>query len=71
MNQPSGFVAISFHLAGKILVVCSAIVLVLYLLSIVFQWFALPILVLVIAIAAMLIGLYLIFVVPREEGPKN
>jgi len=71
MSRPSGFVPIRFHTAGKILVVFAVIVFALYLLSIVFQWFMLPILVLAIGAAAMLIGLYLIFVIPNEEADLN
>ena len=67
MSRSSGFVPVPFHLVGKILVVSAAIVIILYLLSIVFQWFMLPILVFTIGVAAMLIGLYLIYVVPRED----
>lgn len=67
MNRPSGFVPIPFPLVGKILVVSATIVFALYLLSVVFQWFTLPMPVLALGTAAVLIGLYLIFVVPKED----
>jgi hypothetical protein len=71
MSRPSGFMPVPFHLAGKILVVIAAIVFAIYLLSIVFQLYTLPMLVLAIDAAVMLIGLYLIFVIPKEETDSN
>jgi len=67
MNRPSGFEPIPFPLVGKILVGSAAVVFALYLLSVVFQWFTLPMPVLALGTAAALIGLYLIFVVPKED----
>ena len=71
MSRSSGFVPVPFPLVGKILVVAGAIVLVLYLLSIGFQWFTLPVLAVALGAVGMLIGLYLIFVIHKKEADSN
>jgi hypothetical protein len=67
MSRPSGFVPIPFHLTGKMLLAIGAAGLTFYGLSSVLQWFSLPVLVPIASVALIAIGLYLIFVVPRED----
>jgi hypothetical protein len=68
MSKPAGFVPIQFHMAGRILLVIGIIGLVSFGVSTLTGWFALPIATLGVSIALILISLYLIFFVPREEG---
>jgi hypothetical protein len=68
MSKPAGFVPIQFHMAGRILLVIGIIGLVSFGVSALTGWFALPIATLGVSIALILISLYLIFFVPREEG---
>jgi hypothetical protein len=67
MSQLPGFVPVKFHMSGRILLFIGIIGIVLIGVSKVTGWFVLPAYVLVFSIATILIGLYLIFVVPREE----
>jgi hypothetical protein len=67
MNQPSGFVPIQFHMAGRILLVIGIIGIVLFTVARLTGWFALPPAILGVSIVVILVSLYLIFVVPREE----
>jgi hypothetical protein len=67
MSKPAGFVPIQFHMAGRILLVIGIIGLVSFGVSTLTGWFALPTATLGVSIALILISLYLIFVVPREE----
>jgi hypothetical protein len=67
MSQLPGFVPVKFHMAGRILLVIGIIGLVLIGVSELTGWFVLPPIVLMISIATILVSLYLIFVVPREE----
>ena len=67
MSKPAGFVPIQFHMSGKILLVIGFIGLGMYAISKFTGWYVLPSATLGISIAIILISLYLIFVVPREE----
>jgi hypothetical protein len=67
MSQPSGFVPVKFHLAGRILLIIGIIGLVLIGVSKLTGWYALPPSFLVFSLATILVSLYLIFVVPREK----
>jgi hypothetical protein len=66
LSQDSGFVAIRFHLAGKILLVMGIIGLLAAGVDLVTGWFSLPAAIPVLCIFFTLVGLYLIFIVPRE-----
>lgn len=67
MSQLPGLVPVKFHMAGRILLVIGIIDSVLIGVSEFTGWFVLPPIVLMISIATILVSLYLIFVVPREE----
>lgn len=67
MSKPAGFVPIQFHLAGRILLAIGIIGLVSFGISTLTGWFALSPVTLGVSIALILVSLYLIFVVPREE----
>jgi hypothetical protein len=67
MSKPAGFVPIQFHMAGRILLAIGIIGLVLFGVSTLTGWFALPSATLGVSIVVILVSLYLIFVVPREE----
>lgn len=67
MNKPSGFVPIPFHLVGKFFILMGAAGTLFYGLSQTFGWFVLPVMVLVVCGVALIIGLYLRFIVPREH----
>ena len=70
MNRPSGFVPIPFHLVVKVLLGIGAVALLFSGLAAAFRWFSLPMAVPLSSVAAIVIGLYLIFVVPREDGAQ-
>jgi hypothetical protein len=67
MSQLPGFVPVKFHMAGRILLVIGIIGLVLFGVSKLTGWYVLPTVTLGVSLAAILISLYLIFIVPREE----
>jgi hypothetical protein len=67
VRRPSGFVPIPFNLVGKMLLVLGSAGLIFSGLSWVLQWFSLPVLVPISSAVLIAIGLYLIFVVPRED----
>lgn len=68
MSHPSGFVPIPFHLAGKVLCAMGIMGLGIALISRISQWFSLPSGIVYISIAFIVVGLYLIFVVPEEPS---
>ncbi|MFC1663044.1 hypothetical protein ACFL04_02660 [Patescibacteria group bacterium] len=61
-----GFVPVRYRVTGTILLATSGIVLVLMAIDAIFGWPSLPTQWWYIGIALMLIGLYLVFVVPKE-----
>ncbi len=67
MSRPSGFVPIPFPLVGKLLLAIGGLGVVLVLIAALSGWFALPSIVTWFSIAAIVIGLYLLFVVPKES----
>ena len=67
MSQSSGFVPIKFHIAGKVLLVLGILGLILVGVSLLTGWFTLPPAVWILSGVAILLSLYLIFVVPREK----
>lgn len=70
MSHSSGFVPIKFHLAGKFLLTLGFIGLILVGVSKFTGWFILPSAVLILSLIAILVSLYMIFVVPREKINK-
>ncbi len=66
MSQRSGFVPIRFHLAGKILLVLGIIGLLAAGVDLFTGWFSFPTIIPIMCLVFTLVGLYLIFIVPRE-----
>ena len=67
MNQPTGFVPPNWRFAGKLLLIVGILSLIFVGASTLTGWLALPLEVLIFGLATILIGLYLLFVVPEEE----
>jgi hypothetical protein len=67
MSRDSGFVPIPFHVVGKILLTIGLTILAAYGISLISNWYKLPAAALLFALVTLGIGLYLIFVVPRES----
>jgi hypothetical protein len=67
MSRPAGLVPVTYHIVGKFLVGISGVSLVVLLISKISNWFSLPLVVPVVSIAALIVGLYLIFIIPRES----
>lgn len=67
MSKASGFVPIPFHIVGKILVPIGLAILAAYAISYMSNWFILPSIAFLFAVTIIIIGLYLIYIVPRES----
>jgi hypothetical protein len=67
MSPPSGFVPIPFHRAGQLLLAIGTTGLILIGITMLTGWISLPAAVLILSLSAIVIGLYLIFIVPRER----
>jgi hypothetical protein len=67
MSQPTGFVPPNWQFAGKLLLIVGILSLILVGVSTLTGWLALPLEILIFGLATILIGLYLLFVVPKEE----
>ena len=67
MSRQSGFVPIPFQLVGKILLAIGLAGSVLVIVSRMGSLYSLPLIVTLFSLAAIILGLYLIFVVPRES----
>lgn len=67
MSQPTGFVPPNWQFAGKLLLIVGILSLILVGASTLIGWLALPLEVLIFGLATILLGLYLLFVVPEEE----
>ncbi|HEY71601.1 MAG TPA: hypothetical protein G4O08_13575 [Anaerolineae bacterium] len=67
MSRQPGFVPIPFHIVGKIMIAMGGIGSVIVLISTIGGWFEVPLIVTIFSIVVILIGLYLIFIVPRES----
>ena len=67
MSRPAGFVPVTYHIVGKALLIISGIGFILLFISRISHWFSLPVLVPIISLVALIVGLYLIFIVPRES----
>jgi protein-S-isoprenylcysteine O-methyltransferase Ste14 len=71
VSQRSGFVPIRFHLAGKILLVMGIIGLLAAAVDLITAWFGLPVIIPVTCLVFLFVGLYLIYVVPREPEANS
>ena len=67
MSRQSGFVPIPFQLVGKILLAIGLAGSVLVIVSKMGSLYSLPPIVTLFSLAAIIVGLYLIFVVPRDS----
>ena len=67
MSQLTGFVPPNWKFAGKLLLIIGILSLIFVVASTLTGWFELPLVVLIFGLATILIGLYLLFVVPEEE----
>lgn len=67
MSRDPGFVPIPFHVVGKILLAIGFAILAAILISYVSSLFTLPSIITLFALVIIVIGLYLIFIVPRES----
>lgn len=66
MSRQPGFVPIPFYVVGRILLTIGILGCALYGVSAIGNWISLPLIVLLFSLALILVGFYLIFVVPRE-----
>lgn len=67
MSQPTGFVPPNWQFAGKLLLIIGILSLILIGISTLTGWLALPLEIIIFGLVTILIGLYLFFVVPKEE----
>jgi hypothetical protein len=67
MNRPAGFVPANYRLAGKLLLILGGIGLLATGADALTGWFGLPQIVLIVSLVCVLVSLYLLFVVPKEE----
>ena len=67
MSQPTGFVPPNWQFAGKLLLIIGILSLILIGISTLSGWLTLPLEILIFGLVTILIGLYLLFVVPKEE----
>jgi len=67
MNRPAGFVPANYRLAGKLLLILSGVGLLATGVDALTGWFGVPIIVLLVSLGLIPVGLYLLFVVPKEE----
>jgi hypothetical protein len=67
MSRQPGFVPIPFRIVGKILLAVGVFGSGIALISTIGRWFVFPSIVTLFSIAAIVIGLYLLYVVPRES----
>ncbi len=71
MSQRSGFVPIRFQLAGKILLILGIIGLLTTGVDLITAWFGLSAIIPITCLVFVIVGLYLIYVVPREPEAKS
>ena len=67
MNRPAGFVPANYHLAGKLLLILGGIGLLATGVDALTGWFGLPTIVLIVSLVCIPVGLYLLFVVPKDK----
>ena len=66
MSRPSGFVSIPFDLVGKFLVASGFVGLTSVVIPEVTHWYAIPPIVGLFSLIALIVGPYLILVIPKE-----
>ena len=66
MNRPPGFVPVPYHKVGKLFLGIGGIGLIILIISEISEWFSLPIIFHIFSIASVFVGLYLVYIVPRE-----
>jgi hypothetical protein len=71
MTQPPGFRPLPFQRTGRLLLVLGLLGLILTGVSGLTGWFALPTIIQYMSLAAIVLSLYLIFVVPKEEDGRS
>ena len=71
MSQRSGFVPIRFYLAGRMLLVMGIVGLLAAGVDLITAWFGLPAIIPVMCIVFVLVGLYLVYIVPREPEANS
>jgi len=69
--QHSGFVPIRFYLTGKILLVLGIIGLLAAGVDFITAWFGLPAIIPIMCLVFVFVGLYLVYVVPREPEANS
>ncbi len=67
MSRQPGFVPIPFLIVGKILLTIGVLGCAFYGVALIGNWFSLPLIVLLFSLAMILVGLYLIYVIPGES----
>jgi hypothetical protein len=67
MRKPSGFVPISFNVTGKVLVGIGVAILFIDILFMIFRRISLAPAILLFSAAIIIVGLYLIFIAPKDE----
>jgi hypothetical protein len=68
VSQLTGFVPPNWRFAGKLLLIIGILSLIIVGISMLTGWLELPPAVLIFGLATILIGLYLLFVVPEKEN---
>ena len=66
MNRPAGFVVANFRLTGKLLLTLGGLGLLATCVDALTSWFGLPNLVWIVSLVLIPVGLYLLFIVPKE-----
>ncbi|MBL7022227.1 hypothetical protein ISR92_02855 [Patescibacteria group bacterium] len=67
MKYLSGFVPVNFNFVGKILLILGLIILILKIVSLTIWLFNMPGLILFIGVCSIIIGIYLIYIVPKID----
>ena len=67
MNRPAGFVPANYRLAGRLLLILAGVGLLATAIDALTDWFGVPNWVLIAALVLIPVGLYLLFVPPKEE----
>jgi apolipoprotein N-acyltransferase len=70
VKNPSGFVPINFRIAGVLLLTLGILSLLCGIAAALTGWFA-PGLLLILSVLLLLVGLYLLFAVPRGDDPAS
>ncbi|MFN2121503.1 MAG: hypothetical protein ACK2T0_14030 [Anaerolineales bacterium] len=67
MNRPAGFVPANYRLAGRLVLILAGVGLLAAAIDALTAWLRLPNWVLIASLALIPVGLYLLFVPPKEE----